>query len=106
MWKIYHLLVPNDLRILWHYSDRRGVIADVPTHFSNISKVQTCIDKLFKVKGPKLWNCLPKEVNTLSSLPIFKAALDKVLVSFPDRPPVTGYTTINSNSVLDWRFKS
>ena len=47
MWKIYHLLVPNGLRILWHYSDRRGVIADVPTHFSNINKVQTCIDKLF-----------------------------------------------------------
>ena len=55
-----------------------------------------------KVPAGKLWNCLPKAVNSKDSLASFKEALDLFLKDIPDRPPVAGYSTANHNSLLDW----
>ena len=55
------------------------------------------------IKASKLWNILPKQINTITSLDVFKAALGDYLRKVPDTPPVPGYTAVNRNSILDWR---
>ena len=45
---------------------------------------------------------LPKNVNQQKTLDGFKIALGTFLKQFPDTPPVRGYTTANTNSLLDW----
>ena len=59
-------------------------------------------DKSFSVKGPQIWNIVPKQIKEIEKLEQFKMKLDKWLQTFPDRPPVHGYTAQNNNSVLEW----
>ena len=49
-----------------------------------------------------LWNVLPKDVNTVDDLGTFKTTLAKFFDRVPDNPPVRGYTTTNTNSIIDW----
>ena len=79
------------------------LVVKIPS-FNN--KAQTSIssayDDSFGVKAARLWNILPKDVNTQTTLVSFKIALGEFLLKFPDKPPVVGYTPPNSNSLLDW----
>ena len=102
LWKIINAKVPNDVNITWHNHIRRGVVADIPRTPSTVAKINSAYDNFFKVKVAKLWNCLPKYVNTKTSLESFKMNLDSFLFEVSDCPPVAGYTTSNSNSLLDW----
>ena len=54
------------------------------------------------VKGPMLWNCLPKHVKGALTLSAFKGLLGDFLNQIPDMPPSTGYNGVNHNSILDW----
>ena len=54
----------------------------------------------FAVKGPKLWNAMPYDLNVIQDLEHFKDQLTKFMLSLPDRPPIRGYTPPNSNSLL------
>ena len=101
-WKILHGSVPNDVGLSWSNSVRRGTVAVIPRFPSTVSKINTSFDSFFKVRAAKLWNCLPKKINSQSSLGTFKSHLDAFLSTVPDRPPVPGYSTANSNSLLDW----
>ena len=101
-WKILHEKVPNDVGLTWHDNLRRGKVATIPRVPSSVAKINTSCDHFFKVKAGKLWNCLPKAVNSKDSLASFKEALDLFLKDIPDRPPVAGYSTANHNSLLDW----
>ena len=102
MWKLINNKVPNDVQVSWHVCNRKGIVADVPGIPSSVMKINSSYDNFFKVKGAKLWNILPKSVNSASSLDTFKRKLDTFLQDIPDTPPVLGYTTVNSNSLLDW----
>jgi len=102
MWKIIHHFVPNDVGVLWRNCPRKGVVAEVARIPSSVVKINSSYDQFFKVKAAKLWNCLPKVVNSAASLGAFKEHLDLFLKNIPDRPPVQGYVTANSNSLLDW----
>ena len=64
--------------------------------------ILTHYENSFGVKAAKLWNLLPKEVNTIQVLEIFKSSLAKFLKGFPDTPPTKGYTasTNSTNSTL------
>ena len=106
LWKILNQLVPNDCDIVWRDSARRGKVAVIPSLPSSVAKINTAFDSFFKVRSSKLWNCVPKDVKESYSINIFKTKLDSFLLSIPDRPPVPGYTTINSNSLLDWLTSS
>ncbi|CAL8368832.1 unnamed protein product [Gadus morhua 'NCC'] len=64
--------------------------------------MSTAYDHSFGVKATRLWNILPKDANSQTTLDAFKIALGGFLKQFPDRPPATGYTPPNSNSLLDW----
>ena len=60
MWKVRMAQVPNDLNIKFHYNDRLGLKAIVPK--APQSHVGSVYQNLFAVKGPRLWNMLPKDL--------------------------------------------
>ena len=82
---------------------RHGLRAIVPSPYKNAQRsVSTAYFNSFGVRATRLWNLLPKGVNEISVLETFKVALGNFLSSFPDTPPIKGYTGMNGNSLLDW----
>ena len=82
---------------------RLGVRVSVPTYNYKAQKsLSTAYDNSFGVKAARLWNILPKETNSQTTLDTFKVALGAFIQRFPDRPPAPGCTPPNSNSLLDW----
>ena len=107
MFKILHKINPNDLNIQFTTTERKGVLAIIPPFPKAAStKNTTLYEDSFAVMGPKLWNLLPIETRDLAKLESFKVSLSKFLDQFPDQPPVAGYTTLNGNSLLDWKLQA
>ena len=103
MWKVLHEKVSNNLNITFYNTVRFGTMASVPPlQRTRNYKAKTLYEMSFAVKGPQLWNLLPKHIKEIDSLNNFKANLDKFLCRVPDRPPVAGYMTQNNNSLLEW----
>ena len=101
MYKIWQHRVPNDIGIVFYNNQRLGMkarIPPVPPYRYQLSRY----DGSFSVMGPSLWNLLPKHINCISNFNTFKQKLDEFLLSYPDQPPVAGYTTINNNSLRSW----
>ena len=99
--------LPNDLDMQFVESRRFGIQATVPSlKTSASSKAKACYDKSSHVKAAQLWNLLPATTKDLDSLDKFKISLSTFLRRFPDKPPVTGYSTANHNSLLDWSNQS
>ena len=89
--------------MVFDFHPRRGFIAQVKPMINPNGKTQTIYDNFFTIKGAKLWNILPKNINIITaSLNSFKDALANFLNLFPDRPPVEGYSRANDNSLLSW----
>ena len=72
---------------------------------SNLSSLPKCKSRLsasmsddssFSVRGPLLWDLLPKSVNSAASFLIFKLELDKRVTMYPDHPPVNGSNQSNA----------
>ena len=104
MWKILHHDVSNDLRIEFVDRPRTGIKAKVPCVKSGSSiGYQSLYDNSFAVLGPRLWNCLPAHINKIAKFEPFKEKLTSLLMRIPDKPPTKGYSTPNSNSILEWR---
>ena len=101
MYKILHNRVPNDIGITFFENPRLGIKARVPP-LPRYRSHLTSFDSSFAVRGPVLWNLLPKSVNTVDSFDMFKENLDKFIMNCPDMPPVNGYTPPNSNSLSCW----
>ena len=104
MWKIKNEIVPNNLDVEFSDNKRLGPRAVVPklSRYSH-AKAQSLYDNSFAVKGPKLWNILPKYVKEHNTLQAFKISLNKFLDGITDQPPIFGYTTPNNNSILSWQ---
>ena len=104
MWKTWQGAVPNDLDIQFYDHARLGTRCKIPSIMRNSTTLSRSIyDHSFAVLGPKLWNTIPKNIKTAPSFEAFKSKLTLHLMSnIPDLPPVPGYTTPNSNSILDW----
>ena len=104
MWKIYHGLTSNDLKICFESNIRHGILAKVPPiHKGSSTRHQTLYEMSFGVMGPKLWNCVPKHVRSHTKLESFKGDLTRYMLQVPDKPPIKGFTAPNRNSILDWR---
>ena len=102
-WKILNEKAPNNIGMNFYSSARLGIRATVPNFSHQAQKTySTAFDNSFSVKATRLWNALPKSVNSVTKLEPFKVALGEFLTQFPDRPPATGYAPPNSNSLLDW----
>ena len=104
MWKILHNRTSNDVQVIFDYRPRLGNQAKIPNISRNSTAAnQTLYDCSFAVMGPRLWNCIPYNLNTISCLDTFKNKLTRFLLAVPDKPPIRGYTSPNSNSLLCWR---
>ena len=103
MWKILNNVSPNDINIQFSFSSYKGMKAKLPplTRGSTVAS-QSIYDGSFAMRGPKLWNLLPREINTSTILVHFKSSLSRFLDQFPDTPPVRGYSPPNRNSLLEW----
>ena len=74
-------------------------------------KFQSLRNQSFQVNGPRLFNCLPKNIRNIKkvSVPEFKEHLDKFLGQLPDQPKVGDLipnvcdqlTARPSNSIVD-----
>ena len=104
VWKTLQGLVPNDLDIVSYKHVCLGTRCRIPPMHKTASALAKSIyDKSFAVMGPKLWNIIPQSISSAPSLESFKSRLTSYIRSYyPDLPPVPGYTTPNSNSLLDW----
>ena len=108
-WKILEELVPNfsspESKIISYQTTRHGRKCHIPS-VTQIKSIRALRENFLSVRGPRLFNCLPKSIRNISgqSLTIFKKHLDKFLVSVPDEPGVTGYCKFraaDSNSLTD-----
>ena len=100
IWKIFNGISPNDLNIQKYTSARRGLRAVIPPLSKTATAhCQTLYDSSFGVVGPKLWNCLPTKLTTITNKTTFKTALSKHLTQMIDHPPVDGISS--ENSILD-----
>ena len=103
VWKIKNGLAPNSIGMTFYESARLGTKVRIPPfNFRAQMSFSTAYDDSFGVKAARLWNILPKRVNTDTTLESFKISLGDFMLNFPDKPPVVGYTPPNSNSLLDW----
>ena len=107
MWKIYNGASPNSTGIRFYLHQRLGIKAEVPSLYTGAQRsVSTKYFNSFGVRAARLWNTLPKNVNTAVTLESFKVVLGQWLDSFPDDPPVRGVRTVNGNSIMDWVLES
>ena len=104
-WKIMHGLAPNDIHMQFKDNPRLGRKAVVPPLFNKSQKsTATHYENSFAVKAARLWNILPKEVTSQTTLGGLKETLGNFLDMFPDNPPAKGYTATNNNSLLEWTY--
>ena len=104
LWKTLKGIFPKYLDIQFYDHIRLGFRCRIPPMNKNASTLaKSLYDKSFAVVGPKLWNIIPQRIKSAPTLESFKSSLTSYIRStFPDLPPVMGYTTPNSNSLLDW----
>ena len=104
VWKIIKGIAPNDLELKFYDHIRLGTRCCVPPIPKKApSYAKSIFDNSFAVIGPRLWNILPRSVTCAPSIESFKSRMTSHIMStYPDQPPVPGYTSPNSNSLLDW----
>ena len=104
VWKIPNNHAPNDVQMQFKHHPRHGIKALIPQINTKAQlSVRSDYDSLFGVRAAQLWNILPSHVSQLNSLESFNIRLGRFHKQFPDMPPVTGYTTVNNNSLLSWK---
>lgn len=103
MWKILHSRCPNDLNIQFSTPSRHGIKALLPSLTKSSSqRNQSLYDSSFAVMGPRLWNIIPSHLHSAADPMQFKHKLTEFLNTIPDKPPVSGYSCANRNSLLEW----
>ena len=107
MFKIINNMAPNDLQLEWYTHKRLGLKVKIPPFNTKVpAYASSLLENSFRVQAAKLWNLIPLEANTQTSLDAFKISLGVFLKKYPDKPPVRGYSTQNNNSIIDWANQS
>jgi hypothetical protein len=103
MWKTLHNRCPNDLQIQFSVPSRHGIKALLPSLAKSSSqRNQSLYDSSFAVMGPRLWNIIPSQLHSVADPMQFKYKLTEFINRIPDKPPVSGYSCANRNSLLEW----
>ena len=102
VWKTIEAMVPGNGVCLAPEDNRKGRFCKIP---SLKPAERTKRDISFQVAGPKLFNCLPKNLRntTNCTLEDFKEQLDEYLTCVPDEPKIGGLMPLNfqqSNSLV------
>ena len=104
MWKIRHGLTSNDIQINFVDNNRHGTIAKVPPLQRGCKmRHRSVLENSFAILGPRIWNCIPGHIRKWVTLDLFKRHLTTFVLKVPDQPPIRGYSSPNSYSILDWR---
>lgn len=100
LWKILNNIFPNTIQIKFKHHDRTSSIKAIlkPIPQSKGSSA-TNYEGSFEISSAKLWNILPPNLTTITSLPLFKRKLEKFLANIPDQPPLPGYPHTSDNSL-------
>ena len=101
VWKIIEDLCPNlPMNPIETYDHiRKGRLCKVPpVNTKTPLRIQTIKENTLAVRGPRIFNSLPKNVREKSDIKVetFKIALDKYLATLRDEPPIPGYYTIDN----------
>ena len=95
----------NNLNISWKDNPRRGRSCELQRPHSRAStRVKTLKENSFSIRGPKLFNTLPRNIRDSEELSLeqFKSKLDKFLQTIPDQPKLPHYhLRALSNSIID-----
>ena len=104
MWKMLYGEAPKLESISFRTPSRLGIQAELPPLRRSARQAnQSLFDESFAMSGPTLWNVLPAHLHTMSKFQSFKTALTKFLKTIPDYPPVSGYPSSGSNSIIERR---
>ena len=108
-WKVLEGRVPN-CGLNFANNDRRGRECSIPP-LKGSKSVRNLRDQSFQVRGPRLFNALPRNIRNTTKVPVeeFKEKLDNFLSLLPDKPKVGDLVPnvcdqVNvkpSNSVID-----
>ena len=94
VWKIIRGIVPNvdGANRIQTETGRHGRHCVIPSLGRGaMRRIQTQNDNSFFVKGPKLFNCIPKAIRECNeNQDIFKRKLDNFLKNVPDQPSGSG----------------
>lgn len=110
VYKVLEKMSPNLTvnKIECQHIDRRGRYCVIPVKSNNqcSSKVKNAREASLAIRGPTLFNVLPKSIRNISGVSVnsFKRSLDKFLSQLPDEPTVDGYygrRAYTSNSLVD-----
>ena len=104
MCKIFKGLAPNDLHFEFQNHARLGAQCKRKIYKCSSASVSTIRHNYFSCIGPRLFNILPSFIKNANSLETLKSRLDKFLTKIPDKPPTPGYTSVNSNSLLELTY--
>ena len=84
MWNIIISKTSNDLNIEFVFRPRLGNLAKIQVcKKSSLAFHWTAYERSFAVMGPRLWNCIPYNLNSIQNMDLFKMQLTG-LVSVPD----------------------
>ena len=108
VWKIVNDLAMNIINEIYMIRTRDSVRGGLfclipPVNHRAPYYVQTLIENSFAVRGPRLFNAIPRELRDFrGSLLTFKRKLDKFLVGLPDKPSLPQYyQSAAGNGLID-----
>ena len=101
IWKIYKQLAPNDSAFEFYNHIRLGPQCRRINYPCHVASTRTLRFNSFSCTGPRLFNIIPGHIKNSANLDTFKGRLDKLLQTLTDEPPIPGYRSSNSNSLLD-----
>ena len=100
LWKILNNIYPNTVSIKFKYNDRTSSIKAVLKSLPKLKgSSATNYEESFEISSAKLWNILPPNLTTITSLTLFKLKLEQFLETIPDQPPLPGYPHTSDNSL-------
>ena len=101
VWKVYTGLAPNSTGIEFYNHPRHGPKAKIPQLITASQKsIQSTRDASFGVRSLQLYNRMPGNVRTATSIEELKVNLGEFLATIPDLPPVRGYPSPQDNSLV------
>ena len=105
VWKILSGLSPNltgSDKIESYENPRRGRLCHIPRlNRGSTQRVATLRENSLSIRGPRLFNCLPKNTRAhVGCIESFKTMLDQFLSTVPDKPCLAHYYQSAANNSL------
>ena len=92
LWKIHNKIYPNNININFKSNARTLSTQAIVKPLPRIrGRILTLYDASFTINAARLLNTLPAELTNMTSINLFRNALDPFLLKVPDEPPLLEY---------------